>query len=194
MPWAADTGGSITLREPLTLQQLQGGGLILSVKVDGNDPIDIPCTVGMQETQVREIIFEYDNRSVFYVNNYEDYASGVFQLYTSGDHTHTYQVVNVKIVREALAEISNNDKQWLINELGMYVNMYRNGNWYPMNKAFDGVQDYWTYSDSLTPVDYDSKGSINLVSGFSTINYGNYTMSYMGNGYSITPDVPVKAT
>lgn len=97
MPWATDTGGSITLRKPLTLQQLQAGGLILSVKVDGNDPVDVSCIVGMVGDQVQEIKFVNNNLDIFYVNNPSQYAGGVFQINSSGEHSHTYQVVSVKL-------------------------------------------------------------------------------------------------
>lgn len=66
------------------------------MQVDNNDPVDVPCTVGEAGGEVREINFELNNLEIYYVSNAGNWATGVFQIEPAGEHSHTYQVVNVK--------------------------------------------------------------------------------------------------
>lgn len=68
------------------------------MQVDNNDPVDVPCTVGEAGGVVREIKFVLNNLDIYNVTNVGDWATGVFQIEPAGEHSHTYQVVNVKIV------------------------------------------------------------------------------------------------
>lgn len=58
----------------------------------------MPCTVGEEGGQVREIKFVLNNLDIYNVANVGAWATGVFEIDPAGEHSHTYQVVNVKTV------------------------------------------------------------------------------------------------
>ena len=68
------------------------------MQVDNNDPVDVPCTVGEVEGQLREIKFVLNNLDIYNVGNVGAWPTGVFEINPAGEHSHTYQVVNVKTV------------------------------------------------------------------------------------------------
>ena len=82
---------------------MQAGGLILSVKVDGNDPLDIPCTVDIDGGEIRDIHFDYNDVRIFYVFNSGSIENGIFDIRNAGEHTHQYQVVGVKLPQNVVS-------------------------------------------------------------------------------------------
>lgn len=135
-PWT-DSGGIITLAEPLSLEELQTGALVLRVRRDGAEAVDavgVPVIRPSDQSLVGLEFYCY-GEMVAQLGNGSDYQAGVFEINWT-NRGYSWEIVGARV-----------DKQFwhggVFVETGYWVNSSGQG-------ALDGQEALFRCSLSLS--------------------------------------------
>lgn len=119
-PWT-DSGGVITLAEPLSVEELQTGALVLRVRRDGAEAVDAVgvASVRASDQTVISVNFYCYGVKVAQMDGSSGYQAGVFEI-SWVDRGHSWEVVGFRIDKQYWHGGTLNEALGFENESGEY--------------------------------------------------------------------------